>query len=175
MEDMYRYLKGRLQRATEVYFYERQRLESFGLLEQRIHNVSFDSGLHFRQIGDRPSRIEVNFEAYVIEEPTLGGFFADRGKIVFPETRLLHEMTVYCGIASGPFMEWRAAFSLKGCFAIEERPSERAGVRAFDVDFIVETPRRAHRGDYFSCSIVSGGGALIFNNKGLNYSYRLDG
>jgi fido (protein-threonine AMPylation protein) len=173
MEDMHRYLKGRLRRATEVYFHERKRLESLGLLEQRLHNVSFDSGLHFRQIGDWASKIEVNFEAYVIEEPTLSRLFADRGKIVFPETRLLYGMTVYCGVSGGPFTEWRDSFSLKGCFAIEERPSGRAGVRVFDVDFMVEAPRRSGSGDYFSCSIVSGEGGLIFNNKGLNYSYRL--
>ena len=55
----------------------------------------------------------------------------------------------------------------------ESRPSGRAGVRVFDVDFMVEAPRRSGSGDYFSCSIVSGEGGLIFNNKGLNYSYRL--
>jgi fido (protein-threonine AMPylation protein) len=174
MEDMDRYLKGRLKRAMEAYFYERRKLESLGLLEQRIYNVSFDSGLHFRQIGDRPPKIEVGLAAYVIEEPTLLSLFAERGKIVFPEARLLYGMTAYCGIASGPFTEWRDSFSLRGGFSIREMPAERPGVRVFDVDFIVEAPGRARRGDYFSCSIVSGGGGLIFNNKGLNYSYRLD-
>ncbi len=69
MEDMHRYLKGRLQRACETYFYERWKLESFGFLQKRVRNAAFDSGFHFRQIEDSPSRIEVDFQAYVCRRP----------------------------------------------------------------------------------------------------------
>ena len=94
MEDMHNYLKGRLQQATETYFYERWKLESFGFLRKRVYNTAFDSGFHFRQIEDSPPRIEVDFQAYVCGDRHLREVLADQCRVVFPEARLLDDMTV---------------------------------------------------------------------------------
>jgi hypothetical protein len=173
MEDMHNYLKGRLQRACETYFYERWKLESFGFLQKRVYNMAFDSGFHFRQIEDSPPRIEVDFQAYVCGERHLREVLADQCRVVFPEATLLDGMTVYCGFCSGPFTEWRYSFSLKAFYTKEFTP-EIDGVRTFDVDFVVDIPGQVKSGEYFSCSVVGGEAGLIFTNKGLNYSYRLD-
>ncbi len=50
MEDMHDYVTRRLHRATVIYLYERRKIETFGLSGKRVHNASFDSGFHFRQI-----------------------------------------------------------------------------------------------------------------------------
>jgi fido (protein-threonine AMPylation protein) len=47
MEDMHEYIKTRIMKAVDLYFYERWKLEQFGLISKNIHNVSFDSGFHF--------------------------------------------------------------------------------------------------------------------------------
>jgi fido (protein-threonine AMPylation protein) len=173
MEDMHHYLKRRLQRAIGTYFYERWKLDAFGLLHKRLYHAAFDSGFYFRQIEGTPARIEVNFEAYVCDDPRLREILADQCKVAFPDDSLLYDMTVYCGFCSGPFAEWRLPFSLKD-FYRKEVASDIPGVRAFDVDFVADIPAPARRGEYFSCSVASGKAGLIFNNKGLNYSYRLD-
>jgi len=173
MEDMHNYLKGRLQRACETYFYERWKLESFGFLRKRVYNMAFDSGFHFRQIEDSPPRIEVNFQAYVCDDRHLREVLADQCRVVFPDTPLLYDMTVYCGFCSGPFTKWRYSFSLKE-FHVQELTPEIGGVRTFDVDFVVDIPGQVKHGEYFSCSVAGGEAGLIFTNKGLNYSYRLN-
>ena len=48
-------------------------------------------------------------------------------------------------------------------------------MRRFDVDFTVDAPGQGEGGLYFACSVASPEAGLMFNNKGLNYSYRLDG
>jgi hypothetical protein len=175
MEDMHDYLWRRLHRATNTYLYERWKLETFGLLGKRIHNASFDSGFHFRQIDDRPPKIEVHFEAFVIDDSNdLSRAFMEESRVVLPESSLLFTMIIYCGFCDAPFAEWRYPFRLKGGFYTRELASDIAGVRVFDVDLLVDIPRQARPGDTFACSIVSEERGLIFNNKGLNYSYRLE-
>ncbi len=175
MEQMHGYLLARLKAATDVYFYERWKLETSGLLHREIYNVSFDSGFHFRQIGGRPARIEAGFEAYVCNDAALRQALEEHAAIVFPEDRLLYGMTIHCGIADAPFTEWRRPFSLTGNFYIKELGQEIEGVRRFDVDFTVDAPGQGEGGPYFACSVTSPEAGLTFNNKGLNYSYRLDG
>ena len=102
MEQMHGYLLARLKAATDVYFYERWKLETSGLLHREIYNVSFDSGFHFRQIGGRPARIEAGFEAYVCNDAALRQALEEHAAIVFPEDRLLYGMTIYCGICRRP-------------------------------------------------------------------------
>jgi fido (protein-threonine AMPylation protein) len=174
MEDMHRYLKKRLQRAIETYFYERWKLEHFGFLDRKIHNVSFDSGFHFRQIAEDPPKIEVHFTAFVIPDSNgLSDILKDQCRIVLPEEGLLYGITIHCGFCSGPFSEWRHCFSLKKSFYIKELAPEFEGARTFDVDFVIAVLHKAGGGEYFSCCVVSEERGLIFNNKGINYSYRL--
>ncbi len=172
MDDMHSYLQRRLRRAIKTYFYERWKLESFGLPDEKICCPAFDSGFTFRQIEGSPRRVEVSFDAYVCGDRHLREILADQCKVVFPNDVLIEDMTVYCGFSDGPFEEWREPFSLRE-FYRKEVDSEIPGVRAFDVDFAVTVPE-AVGNRYFSCSVASGRAGLIFNNKGLNYSYRLD-
>ncbi len=174
MEDMHNCLLGKLREAVNQYFYERWKIEAFGLFQKTIYNVSFDSGVHFRQIDDRPSRIEVQFEAFVVDEGDVGRALRDQSKIVFPDSRLLHHMTIYCGFCDAPFSEWRYRFSLRNNFYIKEFAPVAEGLWAFDVEVIVEIPWQARNGDYFACSITCDEVPLIFNNKGLNYTYRIE-
>jgi hypothetical protein len=174
MEDMHRYLKRRLMRATAPYFPERRMMASFGLMDKRTGNAAFDSSFHFRQIDGHPPRIEVSFEAHVCDDAGLLTVLADQCRIVLPREGLLHGMTNYCGFCDGPFAEWRYAFSLTGGgAAVTELPAEIGDAETFDVGFIVDVPWQVRDGDYFSCSVAIPGEGLIFNNKGLNYSYRL--
>ena len=105
---------------------------------------------------------------------SLSRAFREESRIVLPESRLLFNMTVYCGFCNAPFKEWRYPFSFEGGYYTREVASDISGVRVFDVEFIVDVPRQARSGDLFACSIVSQEGGHIFNNKGLNYSYRLE-
>jgi hypothetical protein len=174
MEDMHLYLREGLRSAIDRYFYERWKLESFGLFEKRIHNTSFDSGVHFRQIDDQPRRLEVQFEAFVYDGEDMGRTFRDHSKVAFPESRLLHDMTIYCGFCDAPSTEWRHRFSLRNNFYVKELQPLPDGTRVFDVDFVVEIPREVRDGDYFACSVASDERPLVFNNKGLNYTCRLE-
>ena len=169
MEQMHGYLLARLKAATDVYFYERWKLETSGLLHREIYNVSFDSGFHFRQIGGRPARIEAGFEAYVCNDAALRQALEEHAAIVFPEDRLLYGMTIHCGIADAPFTEWRRPFSLTGNFYIKELGQEIEGVRRFDVDFTVDAPGQGEGGPHFACSVASPEGRSHVTDKGLNY------
>ena len=174
MEDMHAYLRQELRRAVGRYFYERWKLESFGLFEKRVHNISFDSGMHFRQIDGRPRRLEVQFDAFVAEWEDLGRTLRDYSKIAFPDGGLLHEMTIYCGFCDAPSTEWHHRLSLRNNFYVKELQPLTDGTRVFDVDFVVEIPHLVQDGDYFACSVASDEGSLLFDNKGLNYMLRLE-
>jgi hypothetical protein len=174
MEDMHLYLREGLRHAVDRYFYERSKLESFGLFGKRIHNTSFDSGVHFRQIDDGLHRLEVQFEAFVHDREDMGRLLRDHSKIAFPESRLLHDMTIYCGFCDAPSMEWRHRFSLKNNFYVKELQPLTDGTRVFDVDFVVEIPWGVGNRDYFACSVASDERPLVFDNKGLSYTCRLE-
>ncbi len=174
MEDMYNYLKKRLRKAIDTYYYEISRLQSSDFQGKAFHNVSFDSGFRFSQTGDSARQIEVEFDAYVIEQQNdLARMMKDDCRIVFPDKKALENMTVYCGFCSAPFSEWHYRFSLRRCFLIRELESEIEGALAFNLGFIISVPDQARHFKYFSCSVVSEGKGLIFNNKGLNYSYNI--
>lgn len=173
MEDMHNYLRGRIQKAIDAYFYERWKLESFGFLNRDIHNISFDSGFQFAQIEDRPPRIQIHFESYVVADPNLARVLADQCRVVFPNEQALRDMTVYCGFCSGPFTEWHYRFNVRNTFCIKEMESGLEDTRVFDIDFTVQAPAGALRFSWFSCCVTHDASQLIFNNKGLNYSYRL--
>jgi hypothetical protein len=177
MEQMHGYLKERLGRATNTYFHERSKLEAFGLMGRRIYNTSFDSGFHFRQIDHHQrGRIEVYVEALVIGgDDDLANTFEAESRIVLPDARFLSSLVVYCGLCDAPFSPWRHTFRASGdSFRVSEIDSETEGVQVFDLDFLLDLPRRARPGDFFACSVVSEELGLIFNNKGLNYSFKLE-
>jgi fido (protein-threonine AMPylation protein) len=175
VEDMHDYIKTRIMTAVNLYFYERWKLERLGFLSKSIYNVSFDSGFHFRQIDDMPRKLEVNFTAYVIGEGNpLDPQLRDQCMIVLPNEQLIRNMTIYCGFSHSQGGEWRHVFHLKNNFFIREIRPETRGVRVFDIDFVVELRNEHFHYDYFNCCVVSHEAGRTFNNKGLNYSYRID-
>ncbi len=176
MEDMHEYIKKRITIAVDSYFYERWKLEHFGFLDKQIYNVSFDSGFHFSQIDDRPyQKLEVNFQAYLIDDNNpLSGQYQDQCGVVFPHEYSLRNMTIYCGFSRNQRGDWEHAFDLMNNFFIKEIESDHPGIRAFDIDFTVELHDVHYHYDYFNCCVVSHEDGRIFNNKGLNYSYKIE-
>ncbi len=174
MEDMHGYLKRRLRYAINDYFYERWKIESFGFWTKRIRNAGFDSGFHFRQIDDAPAKIEVQFPAYVVDDRNpLFRVLLDECRVVLPESRLLDDLTIYYGFADGPFQEWHHRSAIRKTFYLKELQPMEDQVRVFDVDFTVDMPQHGRRAN-FNCSVTCEEKGLIFNNKGLNYTYRIE-
>jgi fido (protein-threonine AMPylation protein) len=174
MEDMYNYIKTRIAKVVDSYFYERWKLENISFSKQ-IYNVSFDSGFHFRQIYDRPCKLEANFNAYLIDDSNPKSWqYQDQCWVVFPNEYLLYNMTIYCGFSHSRQSQWEHVFSLKNNFFIKEIRSDMPGIRIFDIDFVLEPNGAYYNYNYFNCCVVSHEGGRIFNNKGLNYSYRIE-
>jgi hypothetical protein len=175
LEDMHSYLLSRLQKAVATYLHEREKIRSLGLAQAVVRSISFDSGFCFRQIEGRPRRVEVQFDALVIERKSpLNRYMKDQCRIVVAEPELLGDLAAYCGFCDSPFTEWRHPFVVRGGFYCRETASEKPGLRVFDMGFIADMPPQVGKGDLFSCSIVAESGRAIFNNKGLNYSCRLE-
>ncbi len=174
MDDMHEYIKKRIQKSVDSYFYEREKLDYFGFLSNQIYNVSFDSGVYFRQIDTKPQKLEVNFHAYLIDEGNpLSKQYNDQCRITFPNEYLLYNMTVYCGFSHAGQTEWEHIFNSKNSIYIKEISSDIEGIRIYDVDFIIELQEYHFNYDYFNCCVISDEGGLIFNNKELNYSYKI--
>ncbi|MEO5359325.1 MAG: Fic family protein [Nitrospirota bacterium] len=174
IEDMYDYIKHRINVAVEAYFYERWKLEHLGFLQKQIYNISFDSGFYFRQIDDRPQRLEVHFITYIVEDnELLFSTLHDRCMVVFPNEHYLYNMATYCGFSKEKRGDWEHVFNIKHNFFIKEIPSDINGTRAFDIDFSIELHDYHYDCDYFNCCVVSHEGGYIHNNKGLNYSYKI--
>ncbi|KJR42681.1 Filamentation-like domain protein [Candidatus Magnetoovum chiemensis] len=175
MEDMHDYLRHRINKAIAAYFYERWKLEDFGFLHKQIYNVAFDSGFYFRQIDDMPQKLEINFIAYVINKNSEKyNLLKDYCLVVFDSEELLRSMTFYCGFSKKERGKWEKEFSYKHNFFINEAPSDIADTRAFDVAFVIELHGQQHEYDYFNCCVASNGDGEIYNNKGLNYSYKME-
>ncbi len=176
IEDMYAYIKKRIRRAVDAYFYERWKLDEFGFLHKQIYNVAFDSGVYFRQIDDRPQKLEVSFEAYIVRpfEERVFRNLQDYCRVVFYDENQLRNLKVYCGFSKKERGEWQKIFSVKDNIFIKEIASDIPNTCAYDVDFVIELHGQQYECDYFNCSIVSEDGGLIFNNKGLNYSYKME-
>ncbi|MCG6552628.1 MAG: Fic family protein [Candidatus Magnetominusculus sp. LBB02] len=174
IEDMHDYIRNRINVAVEAYFYERWKIEHLGFLEKQIYNVSFDSGFYFRQIDDRPQRLEVHFIAYIVDggDP-LFATLHDRCRVVFPVEHHLYNMTIYCGFSKKERGDWEHVFNIKHHFFIKEIQSDILGAKAFDIDFSIELYDYHYGCAYFNCCVVSHEGGHIHNNKGLNFSYKI--
>ena len=174
MEDMHLYLQDRLEAAVDVYFHERWKLESLGNLHRPIHDVTFDSGFSFRQLGDQDQQVEIGFEVLVVD-PRHGQreSLVDQCRVVLFDEAMLDDTTVYLGLSRGPGTRWRDGFAVHGISWRKEVASPAPGVRAFDVDVTVALPPGAQPGDHLSCAVTCEKAGLTFNNKGLNYSHPL--
>ncbi len=173
MEDMHAYLKRRLQYAIDDYFYERWKIESFNMWTKRIRNTGFDSGFYFRQIDDATGKIETQFPVYVVDERNpLFRVLLDECRVILPEARFLDDLTIYYGFADGPFQEWHHRSKIKKPFYVKELRPVEDQARVFDVDFFVDMPQQPRT--TFNCAVTCEEKGLIFNNKGLNYSYGIE-
>jgi fido (protein-threonine AMPylation protein) len=173
MDDMHAHLRRRLRSAINDYFYERWKIESFGLWTKTIRNPAFDSGFSFRQIDDAQGKIQVQFPAYIVDDRNpLFRILLDECRVVLPESRLLNNLAIYYGFADRPFQEWHHGSAIRNTFYHKELRSADNQVRVFDVDFTVDIPQHGRR-TTFNCSVTCEEKGLIFNNKGLNYSYRI--
>lgn len=175
MEDMHGYIEARIAKGVSDYFYERNKLASFGFLDSQIYNISFDSGFTFSQIDQGVQKIEAQFEAFVIDEwNPLAVVYRNACRVVVPSDFALYNITIYYGFSDSPKGKWNHTTRLQHSFFFAERESEIGGVRLFDVRFVVELGDAERRFRYFSCSIAYEEGGLLFDNKGLNYHYRLE-
>ena len=175
IQDMYEYIKARIMRAVNQYLYERWKLERFGLLSKGIYNVSFDSGFHFRQIEDMPRKLEVGFHAYLIDDNNpLSRQYQEQCMVVLPNEYLISTIIIYCGFSHEQGGEWKDGFHFRGNFFMHEIRADIPDVRVFDIDFIIELSSENFSYEYFNCSVVSHEAARLFNNKGLNYSCRME-
>jgi len=174
MDDMYIYIKTRLLMAVEDYYYERRKLELFDFINKQVYNVSFDSGVYFRQIDDHPQKIELNFQIFLLnwDNPLFNQLF-EQCRIVVSDEHYTKSLILYCGFSHARHGGWEHVFTIKGDYHIEERPYN-APIRLFDVDLIIELKDYHYNFNYFSCSIVTNDGSMIYNNKGLNYSYQIE-
>ncbi|MBF0317995.1 MAG: Fic family protein [Nitrospirae bacterium] len=172
MEDMYNYIKKRIMFAVDAYFYERWKLEHLGFLNKQIYNVSFDSGFYFRQIDDRPQRLETHFIAYVVSvNDPLFAELTDQCRVVLHNEHLLHNISIYCGFTDKQRAPWHHSFTVNHNIFVKEVATDIPGTRAFDVDFIIDLYDYHYDYTHFNCCVASQEGGYIFNNKGLNYSY----
>jgi fido (protein-threonine AMPylation protein) len=175
MDDMHRYIQARIMKGVADYYYERKKLESLGFLNRQVYNVFFDSGFTFSQVDQGVQKIEVQFDALVIDEGNpLAAVYRNRGRIVTPSDFALYNMAIYYGFSDNARGPWNHTTRLQHNFYIVERESEIGGVRIFDVGFVVEPGDADENRRYFNCSVAYEEGGLLFDNKGLNYRYRLE-
>lgn len=175
MEDMDNYIRARIMKGIRDYFYERNRLDSLGLLNAKVYNVSFDSGFIFSQIGQGAHKLWVRFEALVIDEGNpLASLYRNSSRVVLPNDFALYNMTIHYGFSEDSTGPWHRKGRLQHNLSLVERESEIVGARVFDAEFAVDLGETERGFPYFSCTVVYEQGGLLFDNKGLNYCYRLE-
>ncbi|MBF0464072.1 MAG: Fic family protein [Nitrospirae bacterium] len=174
MEDIYNYIKKRILVAIDAYYYERWKIEHLGNINKQIYNVAFDSGFYFWQIDDKVQKLEVHFFAFVVGSgDPLFGRLQDQCRVVFSDELMLNNMSIHCGFTKIENAPWEHTFSLKGNFFIKEVEMDIKGARTFDIDFTIELLKHHYDYNYFNISVSSADGGLIHNNKGLNYTYKI--
>jgi len=175
MEDMHEYIKERIMKAVDLYFYERWKLEQFGLISKSIYNVSFDSGFHFRQIDGLPRKLEVNFHVFLIDDNNpLSRQYQEQCMVVLHDENLIRTIMISTGFSHDQGGKWEHVFHFRNNYFMREMSPDIPGIRVFDIDFIIDLPGEHSGYDYFNCCVVSPEAGRTFNNKGLNYSYRME-
>ena len=176
IEMMHDYIKRRINQAVEDYFYERWKTEHLGFLSNHIYNVSFDSGFYFRQISQvNEEKLEVNFRVFLLEDINpLCNQYKDQCRVVFPDEYNVYHMHIHYGFSKEQDGPWEHIFDLHKNFYIKEMRTDPGGIRVFDIDFIVILNDVLFEYKYFNCCVMSEDSSRVFNNKGLNYSYKLE-
>lgn len=174
VEDMRLYLKQSIRRAIDAYLYERSKLEQWGFLQNNISDVSFDSGFNFRIFEGRPALIEINFPVFLIAKNNpLHKQYLEQCRIVFADETAAKKLVLHCGFSQYRSGEWENVYDTDKYALLNEIKSPMQGVRILDAVFFVKaTKKRLRLQHYFNCC-VSSDNCEMFNNKGLNYSFRL--
>jgi len=174
MEDMHEYIKAMIMKAVERYFFERWKLENFGFIARNIYNVSFDSGFHFQQIDGHPRQLEVNFNAYLVDNnDLLNRRYQEQSLVVLPSESCIHRMITYSGFSHSHGGKWENVNQVNDNYFVKEISTDTPGGRAFNISTMVELSNELCRYEYFNCCVASPETGRIFNNQGLNYSYRM--
>jgi len=173
---MHDYIQKRINLSVDHYFYEMWKLEHFGFLSSQIHNVSFDSGFYFRQINNNGNeQLEVNFRTFLIEDSNpLCAQYQEQCRVVFPDEHFIYHMHVHCGFSFEQDGPWEHIFTSHKDFYIMEMQPEPGGIRNFDVFILIELNDVLKEYSYFNCCVLSEDGSRTFNNKGLNYIYKME-
>lgn len=176
IEMMHDYIRGRINQTVEDYFYERWKLEHFGFLSSRIYNVSFDSGFYFRQVSHKgEEKLEVNFRVLMLDDTNpLCNQYQEQCRVVFPDEYHINHMRIHCGFSLEQDGPWEHIIELQENLYIKEIRTDPGGVRIFDIDFILILNDAILKYSYFNCCVMSEDSSRVFNNKGLNYSYKLE-
>ena len=169
--DIEAYFKNRLNYSIDYYEREIEKIENSGNLYGEIINVDFSSGFHFRHYRNIPSVIEVNFSAYITEDPFLAGDYRDQCKIVFPDESSLYEMEIYTGLSYN-YTVWEREKCLRSPL-ITEIFWKKSPVRTFDITLFLTLEEDEKAYNFLEISIVSPRTGQVFNNKGLNYCYKI--
>jgi len=164
--DIEAYFKNRINYSMDIYRREIEKIEKYG--NNEIYRVYFDSGFHFRHYSS--GHLEVNFKAYVIWDIYLSEEYIDECKIVFPDENALYNIVIYCGLSRN-YGNWEReiSFSSPGIEYMESK----VNMKIYEVTFFTDL----HDIDGYEClefSVVSPLTGQVFNNKNLNYWYRLE-
>ena len=117
------------------------------------------------------SLLEVNFTAYVTEEIILLKDYIERCRIAFSRESFLYNMKIYVGL-SYDCSVWEKELSIIS-FKAEELFSEKSvSLRAFDITFFLLL-EKAIITIFWKYLLYLSEMGEIFNNRGLNYCYKL--
>lgn len=170
--DMENYFDGRIRTSVHFYLEERQRLRELGLTEKHFFNIDFDSGFYFRHLNGLSPAIEINFKVYrIAPDHPLYENYCDRCRISVSADEELGEVEVFYGFTENNFGQWHYQ-SQDRCRYYRYLGKDENGVDVREATVLL--PLEAHMAAYrfLEISVIASG--RIFNNKSLNYSYRMD-
>ncbi len=166
--DIEAYFKNRIEHSIHYYIKEIQKIEKSGNLNKKIYNIYFDSGFHFRHYID--GLIEVNFTAYVINNINLAEEYIEQCRIVFPDEHSLYKLIIYCGLCRWPGC-WEREMTVTS-HNIEVIDFSKPDKRIYEVTFYLSL-YLTEEFTSIEFSVVSSLTGQVFNNKDLNYSYKI--
>jgi fido (protein-threonine AMPylation protein) len=174
VHQMQSYFNDRIATSLERYFFEREKIAHFGNLEKHFFRVDFDAGFYFRHLNGLFPLIEVDYKTYIIpDDNPLSPIYLNQCKIVIPEEHLMGSMVIYYGFTSQGRPDWeeKGEITATSCW---KRGPDAYGVPYFTNAFFIELRPSLARYDSLEISLACTARELIFNNKSLNYTFRMD-
>lgn len=171
--DIEAYFKNRILYSIDYYVRELKKIEKNGNLHKETGDVDFDSGFHFRTYRGYPLLIEVNFIAYVVSDPHIVSDYEEKCRVIFPSKEVLYNMEIYTGLSYSHSV-WEKEICMVSP-TIEEIGLRENNIRLFDVTLFLLLENEDMNYEFLEISVASSSSGQIFNNKGLNYCYKLKG